>query len=172
VAITRQQKQADVTSLNAALQESEAVVIVHYHGLTVAQITSLRKNLRQAGASLRVMKNKLSKLALKGTSFEGLSDQFTGPTAIAYSKDPVAAAKAVVNFAKDNEKLVLLSGALGEQVMSVQEVQNLAKLPSLDELRGKLVALIATPAQRVACVLQAPAGQLARVFGAYAAKQE
>ena len=133
-------------------------------------MTILRKKMREAGASFRVTKNRLTRLALQDTGFESLIELMNGPTALAYSADPVAAAKAAVNFAKDNDKLVILGGVLNGQVLGVDGVNNLAKLPSLDELRGKLVGMISTPATRIAGVLQAPTGKVARVIGAYAAK--
>ncbi len=128
--------------------------------------------MRAAGASFKVTKNRLARLALEGTKFSGLSDMFRGPTAIAYSQDPVAAAKVAVNFAKDNEKLTVLGGALETDLLDLSAVQALARLPSLDEQRAIFVRLLQTPATRIAGVLQAPAGQLARVFGAYGAKDE
>src|SRR5690606_30632330 len=124
------------------------------------------------GASFKVTKNRLTRLALDGTKFQPLADLFTGPTAIAYSSDPVAAAKATVEFAKTNEKLVILGGVLDAQTLDAAGINALATLPSLDELRARLVGMIQTPATRIAGVLQAPAGQLARVMGAYAAKDE
>jgi large subunit ribosomal protein L10 len=170
VAITRTQKKENVASLKEAIEGSKSLVVVHYQGLTVQQITDLRKKVRTAGAGLKVTKNSLVRIALKGTQFEGIADMFSGPTAVAYSQDPVAASKAVVDFAKENEKLVLVGGALDGQSMNAKAIQTLAKLPSLDQLRAQLLALIITPAQRIVGVVQAPAGQVARVVGAYAAK--
>jgi large subunit ribosomal protein L10 len=134
------------------------------------EMTDLRGRMREAGASFKVTKNRLTRLALQDTDFESLTELMTGPTALAYSTDPVAAAKTAVNYAKDNDKLVILGGVFNGQSLDVDGVKNLAKLPSLDELRGKLVAMIQTPATRIAGVLQAPAGQVARVIGAYGAK--
>jgi len=170
--VDRTQKEELVTSLKQVFQESAVVVVTHYSGLTVADMTTLRGQLRAAGANMKVTKNRLTRLALEGTPYDGLSSLFTGPTAIAYSDDPVAPAKVAVNFAKENEKLVILGGAFGEQMLDVEGINSLAKLPSLDELRGKLVGMIQTPATRIAGVLQAPAGQVARVIGAYGAKGE
>lgn len=165
----RAEKQELVSELNAKFQEAEMVVVTHYSGLTVAEISDLRKQMREAGAGFKVTKNRLTRLALKGTKYEGLDDLFTGPTAIAYSTDdPVAPAKVAVKFAKDNEKLVVLGGSLGEEVLDVDGVKSLATMPSLDELRAKIVGMISTPATRIAGVLQAPAGQVARVIGAHA----
>ena len=168
----RTQKEELVSTLKQVFEESAVVVVTHYSGLTVADMTKLRGQLLAAGANLKVTKNRLTRLALEGTPYDGLSSLFTGPTAIAYSVDPVAPAKVAVNFAKENEKLVILGGAFGSQMLDVAGVDNLAKLPSLDELRAKLVGMIQTPATRIAGVLQAPAGQVARVIGAYGAKGE
>ena len=128
--------------------------------------------MRDAGASFKVAKNRLVKLALVGTQYEVLADLFSGPTAIAYSTDPVAAAKVVDQFAKGNEKLTIVGGAMGDQVLDIAQVKALAQLPSLDEIRAQLAGLIKTPARNIAGVLQAPAGQLARVFSAYSEKGE
>ncbi len=163
----RAEKQELVTSLHEVFSDAAAVVVVHYDGLSVSEITELRSQMREVGASLKVTKNRLTRLALKGTDYEGISDLFTGPTAIGYADDPVSAAKALSKFAKGNEKLRLLGGGMGATVLDQTGVKALAELPSLDELRGKLVGLLQAPAQKVASVTQAPAGQLARVFGAY-----
>lgn len=166
----RAQKQELVTQLHDVFDSAGVVVVTHYSGLDVADMTKLRRELRENGASFKVTKNRLTKLALDGTNKTPLSDLFTGPTAIGYSDDPVAAPKAIARFAKDNENLIILGGMMGDLVLDVDGVKELASLPSLDELRGKLVCLLNTPATRIAGVLQAPAGQLARVLGAYAAK--
>ena len=168
----RSEKENMVASLKQVFEEANIIVVTHYSGLTMSDMTDLRGRMREAGASFKVTKNRLTKLALKDTDFEDLTDMFTGPTAIAYSDDPVAAAKIAVNYSKDNEKLVILGGAFNGEMLDVGAVTNLAKLPSLDELRGKLVGMIQTPATRIAGVLQAPAGQVARVIGAYGAKQD
>lgn len=168
----RTEKEDWVASLKHVFEESALVVVTHYSGLTVADMTDLRERMREADASFKVTKNRLTRLALEGTDFQELGSLFTGPTAIAYSGDPVAAAKVAVNFAKDNEKLVVLGGAFNGQMLDVDGVNTLAKLPSLDELRGRLVGMIQTPATRIAGVLQAPAGQVARVIGAYGASEE
>ncbi len=166
----RSQKQDLVAALHSALSETVCVVVTHQTGMTVAEVTDLRRKMRAAGASFKVTKNRLTRLALAGTKFEGLGNLFTGPTAIAYSKDPVAAAKAIAEFAKGNDKLVILGGALGSNVLGVEGVQALATLPSLDELRGKIIGLIQAPATKLAGLLQAPGGQLARLMAAHAAK--
>lgn len=162
----RTQKEALVASFNEAFSGATLVVVTSQKGLSVAQSTELRREMRGAGANFKVTKNRLTRLALKGTKFEHLSALFTGPTGIAYSNDPVAAARIAVKFADDNEKFVVLGGGLEEQTLDVAAVTALAKLPSLDELRGKLVGMIQTPATRIAGVTQAPAGQLARVTSA------
>ena len=165
-------KEALVASIKQLFTDSVLVVVTHYSGLTVAEMTDLRGRMREADASFRVTKNRLTRLALEGTAFEGLSSLFTGPTAVACSVDPVAAAKVAVNFSKENEKLLILGGAFGEQLLDVDSVKTLASLPSLGGVRGQLVGLVQTPATRIAGVLQAPGGQLARVFGAYGAGEE
>lgn len=149
-----------------------SVVVVHYDGLSVAEMTDLRGRLREAGASFKVTKNRLTKLALKGTEYEGMTDLFQGPTGIGFGADAISAPKAIQAFAKDNEKLRVLGGGMGTTVLDADGVKALASLPSLDELRGKLVGLLQAPAQKLASVTQAPAGQLARVFGAYGAKDD
>lgn len=168
----RTQKKELVASLNEVFSNAASVVVAHYKGLTVAEITDLRRKMKAAGASFQVTKNKLARLALEGTPCSGIADLFTGPTAIAFAADPVAAAKVAVEFAKGNEKLIVLGAAMGTKVLDAEGVKALASLPSLDELRARLVGMISTPATRIAGVLQAPAGQLARVMGAYAAKDE
>lgn len=168
----RAEKHAFVTALNSELGDTGVVVVAHYAGLSVAQMTTLRSSMREAGGSVKVAKNRLVKLALQGTELEHISDLFSGPTLIAYSADPVAAPKAVADFAKTNENLVILGGALGSTNLNPAGVKSLATMPSLDELRARLVGMIQTPATRIAQVTSAPAGQLARVFGAYAKKDE
>jgi len=170
--VDRTQKEELVASFNDAFSEATLVVVTSQNGLTVAQSTELRQEMRSAGASFKVTKNRLTRLALKGTKFEHLSDLFKGPTGIAYSDDPVAAARVAVKFADNNDKFVVLGGGLDEQALDVSAVTALAKLPSLDELRGKLVGMIQTPATRIAGVTQAPAGQLARVISARAEQGE
>ncbi|GBR08709.1 50S ribosomal protein L10 [Gluconacetobacter liquefaciens] len=168
----RTEKREFVASLAAVFAETSMVVVTRNDGLTVADATILRQRVRAAGATYKVAKNRLANLALAGTRFEGISPLLKGPTAISWSADPVAVAKVLVEFAKTNEKLVLLGGALGTQTLNVDGVKALAELPSLDTLRAQLVGMISTPATRIASVVQAPAGQLARVFGAYAKKDE
>jgi len=170
--MNRTEKTAFIETLNKNVAAASVVLVAHYKGLTVAEITDLRVKARNAGAGFKVTKNKLTQLALKGTLFEQLSKMFVGPTAIAYSSDPVAAAKILAEFAKANEKLVLVGGAFGETLLDPAGVVALSKMPSLDELRAKIVALIQTPARRIATLLQAPGGQIARVIGAHSRKGE
>jgi len=170
--VDRTRKEELVASFNEAFSGATLVVVTGQSGLTVAQSTELRREMRKAGASYKVTKNRLTRLALEGTKFAHLSDLFKGPTGIAYSEDPVAAARIAVKFAEGNDKFQILGGGLDEQALDISGVTTLAKLPSLDELRGKLVGMIQTPATRIAGVTQAPAGQLARVLGARAAQGE
>ena len=164
----RAQKEKLVTSLQHALSDTACVVVTHQTGMTVEEVTDLRRQMRAAGANFKVTKNRLARRAFAGTKFEQLSPMFTGPTAIAFSRDPVAAAKVAVEFANRNEKLRIIGGGLNEQQLDVAGVKSLATLPSLDELRGRILGLLQTPATRIAAVLQAPGSQIARVLGAYA----
>jgi large subunit ribosomal protein L10 len=166
--VDRVQKEQLVSSLNAVFGAANLVIVTRPVGLTVAESTDLRVRMRESGASFKVTKNRLTRLALKGTKFESLTDLFTGPTAIAYSEDPIAAAKVAVKYANGNEKLEIIGGGLFEEVLDPAGIKTLATLPSLDELRARIVGMISTPATRIACVLQAPGGQLARVVQAYA----
>lgn len=168
----RAEKSEVVTQLNQVFKDAGTVVVAHYAGLTVADMTSFRGKMREAGGSVKVAKNRLVKRALEGTDVAHIADLFTGPTVIAHSRDPVAAAKVSVEFAKSNEKLIILGGAFGQTNLDTDGVKALAEMPSLDELRAKLVGLIAAPATKIAQVISAPAAQLARVVGAYAEKGE
>ncbi|HIN21143.1 MAG TPA: 50S ribosomal protein L10 [Rhodospirillales bacterium] len=168
----RAEKESMVASLHQTFEDVSIVVVTHYSGLTVAEMGELRDQMREAGAVFKVTKNRLTRRALEGTKYQSLEEMFTGPTAIAYSEDPVAAAKAAVNFSKTNNKLIVLGGALGDEQLDVNAVKSLASLPSLEELRAKIVGMISTPATRIAVVLQAPAGQVARVLGARGASEE
>ena len=168
--VDRAEKSQLVDTLSSVFKDTGVIVVAHYSGLSVAQMTALRAKMREAGGGVRVAKNRLVKLALKGTDAESISDLFEGPTVVAFSKDPVAAAKVAIDFAKVNDKLVIRGGAMGRTALDADGVRALATMPSLDELRGKLVGLIASPATRVAQVLNAPAAQLARVLSAYAEK--
>jgi len=169
-AVNRSEKAEAIAELNQIFKDANLMVVTRQSGLTVQEVTDLRRKIRAAGASYKVAKNRLTLRALEGTPFKALGPMFTGPTAIAYSKDPVAAAKVVSAFAKENEKLSIVGGALGENTLDVAGVQALATLPSLDALRATIIGLLQAPATKVAGVLQAPAGQVARVLGAYGAK--
>ncbi|ESR27477.1 50S ribosomal protein L10 [Lutibaculum baratangense] len=168
----RAEKQELVTTLHDVFQNTSVVVVAHYSGLSVAQMTTLRGRMKDAGASVKVAKNRLAKLALEGTDYAHMGDLFKGPTVIAYSDDPVAAPKVAVDFAKANQNLVILGGGMGATSLDPDGVQSLATMPSLDELRAKIVGMINTPATRVAQVLAAPGGQIARVLAAYAEKDQ
>lgn len=168
--MNRTQKKQAVESLQGTFASASLVVVVHYKGLTVAEMTALRKKVKEAGAEFKVAKNRLAKIATGDSKFEKLNSLLTGPAALAISKDPIAAAKAVVEFSKDNEKLSILGGVLDEQVVDLAAVKTLASMPSLDELRAKIIAMIQTPATRIAGVLQAPPAQLVRVLKAHADK--
>jgi large subunit ribosomal protein L10 len=166
----RSQKAESVAQLNATFNEVGVVVITRNLGMSVAQSTVLRTKVREAGASYKVAKNRLAKLAIKDTDYAGIDEMLVGPTAIAASVDPVAAAKAVVDFAKTTDKLEIVGGSMGAQVLNADGIKALASLPSLDELRARLVGLVQAPATKIAQLSTAPAAKLARVFGAYAAK--
>jgi large subunit ribosomal protein L10 len=170
--VDRAEKQELIGLLQEIFKASGVVVVAHYSGLTVAQMQDLRKQMKQVGATVKVAKNRLAKIALDGTDVATIAPLLKGPTLLAYSTDPVAAPKVAVDFAKGHEKFVILGGAMGRTSLNSDGVKALATLPSLDELRAKLVGMISTPATRLAQVVAAPAGQLARVVGAYANKSE
>jgi large subunit ribosomal protein L10 len=156
--------------MNGVFANTSVVVVAHYAGLTVSDMQKLRAQMKQAGASVKVAKNRLVKIALEGTSVASIGNLMKGPTLIAYSSDPVAAAKVAVAYAKENDKLVILGGAMGATALNPDSVKALASMPSLDELRAKLIGLIQAPATKIAQLQTAPAAKLARVFGAYANK--
>jgi large subunit ribosomal protein L10 len=170
--VDRTEQREFVASLATVFAETSMVVVTRNDGLTVAEVTDLRRKMRAEGVTFKVAKNRLANLALDGTRFDGIKPMLKGPTALAWSKDPVAAAKVAVEFAKTNEKFVVIGGALGTQALDASGIKALAELPSLETLRARLVGMIQTPATRIAGVIQAPAGNLARVFGAYARKDE
>ena len=159
--MNRNEKADLLKELNGLFSEAEIVVVSHYKGLTVAEVSDLRDRIRKVGASFRVTKNRITRLALKDTKFEAIADLFKGPTAIAFANDPVSACKACVEFAKENEKLIIVGGAMGTGVLSIDEIKRLATIPSMDELRAKIIGL-----------LQAPGAQLARVTKAYSEKEQ
>ena len=165
-------KKAEVVEdLSKVFAKAGSVVVAHYSGMTVAQMSDLRARMGAAGATFRVSKNRLAVRALKGTPIEGIAHLFKGPTGIAVSDDPIAASKVAAAYAKDNDKLVILGGSVGATALDAAGVKALATLPSLNELRGKIVGLLVAPATKIAGILQAPAGQLARVIGAYSSKE-
>ena len=166
----RSQKADSVAQLAEVFNEAGVVVITRNLGMSVAQSTELRTKMREAGASYKVAKNRLARLALEDTDYTGLSDMLTGPTAIAYSTDPVAAAKAAVDFAKTTDKIEIVGGSMGATVLNEAGVKALASMPSLDELRGTIVGLLNAPATKVVRTIMEPAALIARVTGAYAAK--
>ena len=170
--VDRAEKKAAIATLNGVFKASNVVVVAHYSGLTVAQMQNLRKQMKQAGAAVKVAKNRLAKIALEGTDVASIGSLLKGPTLIATSSDPVAAAKVAVDFAKGNEKLVILGGAMGRTALNPDGVKALASLPSLDELRGRLVGLLVAPATKIAQLANAPAAKVARVVQAYASKGE
>ncbi len=164
----RSQKSESVASLNAVFNEVGVVVVTRNLGLTVAQSTALRLKVRDVGASFKVAKNSLAKLAIQDTDYTGIGDMLTGPTALASSVDPVAAAKAVVEFAKTNDKLEIVGGSMGTLVLNADGIKALASMPSLDQLRGTIIGLVQAPATKIAQLVTAPAAKVARVFNAYA----
>jgi large subunit ribosomal protein L10 len=170
--VDRAAKKELVTTLNGVFKGTNVVVVAHYSGLNVAQMQNLRKQMKQAGAAVKVAKNRLAKLALDGTDAAVVVPLLKGPTLIAYSGDPIAAPKVATDFAKAHEKFVILGGAMGKTALDPNAVKALASLPSLDELRAKIVGLIQAPATKIAQLVNAPAAKLARVVQAYAKKSE
>ncbi|MEM7302248.1 MAG: 50S ribosomal protein L10 [Pseudomonadota bacterium] len=168
----RAEKREFVSTMNDTLKDVGSVVVAHYTGMTVSDMTDFRGQMREAGGTVKVAKNRLIKLALQGTEAEHISDLFSGQTVIAYSDDPVAAPKVAVEYAKKNDKLVVLGGAMGATNLDPDGVKSLASMPSLDELRAKILGMVQTPASRIAQLTKAPQGAVARVIGAYSEKGE
>ncbi len=168
----RAAKKQAIDDLNGVFKDTSVAIVAHYSGLTVAQMQVLRKQMKQAGAAVKVSKNRLAKIALEGTDVVSIGSLLKGPTVIATSNDPVAAPKVAVEFAKTNEQFVILGGAMGKTVLNPDGVKALASLPSLDELRAKIVGLLVAPATKLAQLTNAPAAKLARVVQAYASKGE
>lgn len=168
----RAAKRELVDAMHTVFQNTGVVVVTHYAGMTVAQMTDYRRRVKEAGGSVKVAKNRLAKLAVKDTGAAGIADLFKGQTCIAYSKDPIAAAKVAIKYAKENEKLVILGGAMGNTVLGPDGVKALAELPSLDELRAKLIGLLNAPATKIARTIKEPGAKLARVIQAQAAKTD
>jgi large subunit ribosomal protein L10 len=170
--VDRAAKRELVTSLHDVFKDAGVVVVAHYAGLTVAHMTNYRRRVKEAGGKVKVSKNRLAKLALRGTDVAGMAELLRGPTCLAYSKDPIAAAKAAVRYAKENDKLVILGGAMGKTVLDAKGVKALAELPSLDDLRAQLIGLIQAPMAKIARVVKEPGAKLARVIQANANKGE
>jgi large subunit ribosomal protein L10 len=170
--VDRAGKKELVDTLHASLKDTGTIVVAHYAGMTVAQMNDFRGRMRAAGGSVKVTKNRLAKLALKDTNASGIIDLFKGPTIVAYSQDPVAAARVAVKYSKDNDKLVILGGTMGTNVLDPKAVKALAELPSLDELRAKLIGLLNAPATKIARTIAEPGAKLARVIQAKASKAD
>ena len=168
--MNREQKELFVQNLKSIITENSLVLVFHYRGMSVTDMTDLRVQSFNSGCNIKVTKNRLTKLALEGSDKAALSEFFDGPTAIAYSSDPVQLTKLLTNFAKNNSNLVILGGIMDNEILSVEKIEILSKLPSLEEIRAQLIGLISSPAQKIASVLTAPSGDLARVFNAYSNK--
>ena len=166
----RDQKEIFIKNLKNILSENSLVLVFHYRGMSMTDMTDLRVQSFNSGCNIKVTKNRLTKLALEGTNKSELSDLFNGPTAIAYSNDPVQLTKLLTNFAKNNSNLVILGGIMDNEILTIEKIEILSTLPSLEEIRAQLIGLISTPAQKIASVLTAPSGDLARVFNAYSTK--
>ena len=168
--MNREQKELFVQNLKSIITENSLVLVFHYRGMSVTDMTDLRVQSFNSGCNIKVTKNRLTKLALEGSDKAALSEFFNGPTAIAYSSDPVQLTKLLTNFAKNNSNLVILGGIMDNEILSVEKIEILSKLPSLEGIRAQLIGLISSPAQKIASVLTAPSGDLARVFNAYSNK--
>ncbi len=166
----RAAKSEQIAALGEVFKATKVVVVAHYSGLSVAQMQTLRRQMKHVGATVKVAKNRLAKIALEGSDVASIAPLLKGPTLIAYSGDPVAAPKAAVDFAKTNEQFVIIGGAMGTTALDPNGIKALAALPSLDELRAKIVGLIKAPPTKIAQVVNAPAAKLARVVQAYASK--
>jgi large subunit ribosomal protein L10 len=170
--VDRAAKAELISTLHSAFKDAGVVIVSHYAGMTVAQMTDYRQKQKAAGGKVKVAKNKLAKLALKDTAFDGIANLLEGPTSLAYTQDPIAAARVAVAYAKTNDKLVVLGGAMGKTVLDAKDVKALAELPSLDELRAKLIGLLNAPATKIARTVKEPGAKLARVIQAKASKAE
>ena len=168
--MNREQKESLVQNLNSIITENSLILVFHYRGMSMTDMTELRVLSFNSGCNIKVTKNRLTKLALEGSEKAALSEFFDGPTAIAYSSDPIQLTKLLTNFAKNNSNLVILGGIMDNEILSVEKIEILSKLPSLEEIRAQLIGLISSPAQKIASVLTAPSGDLARVFNAYSNK--
>ena len=168
--MNRDQKKIFIKNIKTIMDDNSLVLVFHYRGMSMNEMTDLRVQSFNSGCNIKVTNNRLAKLALKETNKADLSDFFDGPTAIAYSNDPVSLTKLLVEFAKNNNNLVVLGGIMDNEILSVEKIEILSKLPSLEEIRAKLIGLISTPAQKIASVLTAPSGDLARIVNAYSSK--
>ena len=168
--MNREQKESFVQNLKSIIADNSLVLVFHYRGMSMTDMTDLRVQSFNSGCNIKVTKNRLTKLALEGSDKAALSEFFDGPTAIAYSSDPVQLTKLLTNFAKNNSNLVILGGIMDNEILSVEKIEILSKLPSLEEIRAQLIGLISSPAQKIASVLTVPSGDLARVFNAYSNK--
>ena len=168
--MNREQKESFVQNLKSIIADNSLVLVFHYRGMSMTDMTDLRVQSFNSGCNIKATKNRLTKLALEGSDKAALSEFFDGPTAIAYSSDPVQLTKLLTNFAKNNSNLVILGGIMDNEILSVEKIEILSKLPSLEEIRAQLIGLISSPAQKIASVLTAPSGDLARVFNAYSNK--
>ena len=168
--MNRDQKEIFIKNIKNIVDDNSLILVFHYRGMSMNEMTDLRVQSFNSGCNIKVTNNRLAKLALKETNKVDLSDFFDGPTAIAYSNDPVSLTKLLVEFAKNNNNLVVLGGIMDNEILSVEKIEILSKLPSLEEIRAKLIGLISTPAQRIASVLTASSGDLARVLNAYSSK--
>ena len=168
--MNRDQKKIFIKNIKTIVDDNSLVLVFHYRGMSMNEMTDLRVQSFNSGCNIKVTNNRLAKLALKETNKADLSDFFDGPTAIAYSNDPVSLTKLLVEFAKNNNNLVVLGGIMDNEILSVEKIEILSKLPTLEEIRAKLIGLISTPAQKIASVLTAPSGDLARVVNAYSSK--
>ena len=168
--MNREQKESFIQNLKSIIADNSLVLVFHYRGMSMTDMTDLRVQSFNSGCNIKVTKNRLTKLALEGSDKAALSEFFDGPTAIAYSSDPVQLTKLLTNFAKNNSNLVILGGIMDNEILSVEKIEILSKLPSLEEIRAQLIGLISSPAQKIASVLTAPSGDLARVFNAYSNK--
>ena len=166
----REQKEIFIKNLKTIMSENSLVLVFHYRGMSMTDMTNLRVQSFNSGCNIKVTKNRLTKLALEGTNKSELSDLFNGPTAIAYSNNPVQLTKLLTNFAKNNSNLVILGGIMDNEILTIEKIEILSTLPSLEEIRAQLIGLISSPAQKIASVLTAPSGDLARVFNAYSTK--
>ena len=159
--MNKEQKKSYISEMTAQFENSESVLVTHYQGLTVKQLDSLRKQMREHGIQFKITKNRITKLALEKTKCKNLTNLFTGPTAVALSKDAISTAKILTKFSKENINLKILGGIMGKEILDVAAVANIATLPTLDEARAKIIGILTTPAQKIVSILLAPASKIA-----------